>query len=727
MNRPYFSSQARRIALFLASIALVATVANIYAAYQTTRPIAEGTFGYINQTNKYGEGAVHKGVDFPAALDTDVIAIADGIVQQVEENFQDACAPPACPDFGNFILVRQTRQHYDRTTGQMAYVYSLYAHLSWQGAFVAPGNNVVAGQVIGDVDDTGMSTSNHLHLQIMIDTNANRTVTYPLSWTESNSRNPELWLRPYNGSTGTVVGKVTNVNGDPVGGLLVFGLQKQAAWGYGSNLTYNSTALKPDDILVENWGTTDVTPGTYIITLSNGSNLGQHTIRAGQITHVGLYPVWLPDVYAASGWKDNIIMRNDNGTFRAQVNLTYSNDNGLVNSQVSNYYVNTNAVANFAVSNGFAGTAIDVPSENAPVVNHTRKPSAPSSSAAYTGLNAISQGDPSSGVVGTNVYFPHVYRQYYNFSSVLNILNAGPSSSSITIRFYDINGVLKHTTSLTLASGQKTTLDLYGMSGLPLNFLGSAKIESLNSPVAAVADALGSNGQDLNYTALNGATTAYMPYLMRQYYNWNSCFTIRNTAGGAHTVRVQFYSTNPTFTRDYNLANAQAGQVVCQTNDTSLPAGQGFSAKAWSLSNQPFAIAVNQDNTINGQEMSYSAPSRADSTIVVLPYLMKAYVMDGQTLNSGFRVQNVGNGTTTPTVTYYNANGTVAAANVPLPIAIAPGYSAGIYVPNITQLPNGFFGSAVISANQPIVAVGNGSCSAGCTGDHSFTYNGVNR
>ena len=104
---------------------------------------------------------------------------------------------------------------------------------------------------------------------------------------------------------------------------------------------------------------------------------------------------------------------------------------------------------------------------------------------------------------------------------------------------------------------------------------------------------------------------------------------------------------------------------------------------------------------------------------------MKAYVTDGQTWNSGLRVQNVGTATTTPTVTYYNANGTVA-ATVTLP-SIAPGYSAGIYLPNVTQIPNGFFGSAVISANQPIVAVGNGSCSVGCTGDTNFTYNGVNR
>ncbi len=307
MSRFCFSRHTRWAALLITTIALVATAVNIYAAYQTTRPIVEGTWGYINQGYLYGEGPdVHKGVDFPAALDTDVIAVADGVVREVNEEGADGCRQGQmnCGAFGNFILVRHTRQHYDRTVGQMAYVYSLYAHLSWHGAFVNPEDNVVAGQVIGDVDNTGNSTNNHVHLQIMIDTDPNRTVDF--GWTEVESRNPELWLRPYSGNTGTAVGKVTNTNGDPVGDRLVCGLQKQAGWGYGWNVTYNHSSLNPDDILVENFGTTDVTPGTYAIHTcpnttaycgcSNPISMGTHTVEAGRITYVGLYPVWLPYV-----------------------------------------------------------------------------------------------------------------------------------------------------------------------------------------------------------------------------------------------------------------------------------------------------------------------------------------------------------------------------------------------------------------------------------------------
>jgi hypothetical protein len=65
---------------------------------------------------------------------------------------------------------------------------------------------------IADVDNTGNSTGHHLHLQIMIDPSDSRTITYPLTWSETNSRNPELWIVPYiygSDLTGTVVGKST--------------------------------------------------------------------------------------------------------------------------------------------------------------------------------------------------------------------------------------------------------------------------------------------------------------------------------------------------------------------------------------------------------------------------------------------------------------------------------------------------------------------------------------
>jgi murein DD-endopeptidase MepM/ murein hydrolase activator NlpD len=244
------------------------------AVYQIVRPVVY-PYGYINQYNLYGEGDVHKGIDFPTStnLDTNVIAIADGQIVDLRESEQNFCDPRDpdnyCTAWGNYVLIRHTQRHYDRTTSTNAYVYSLYLHLTQWSVPLTITNQVVSGQVIGQSDDTGKSDRAHSHLQIVIHPQSDRTLATLDS--ENKSRNPELWLIPYAG-TGTVIGKVTNTNGDALGGRKVYGLDKPILGGYDyeSSLTYNDPALNPDDILVENWGTTDVTPGRYQVTTDLG-------------------------------------------------------------------------------------------------------------------------------------------------------------------------------------------------------------------------------------------------------------------------------------------------------------------------------------------------------------------------------------------------------------------------------------------------------------------------
>ena len=717
MNQFTFSCRARRAALLLAAIALVVTAAHIYAAYQTTRPIVEGVWGYIRQDYLYGEGAVHKGVDFPAALDTDVIAIADGVVQQVEEGIPDECAPPnpLCPNqsFGNFILVRHTRQHYDRTTGQMAYVYSLYAHLSQFGAFVNPGNNVVAGQVIGDVDDTGNSTGNHLHLQIMIDTNANRTVTYPLSWTESNSRNPELWLRPYNGNTSTVVGKVTNVDGDPVGGLFVYGLQKQAAWGYGSNLTYNSTALKPDDILVENWATTDVTPGTYNITLSNGSNLGQHTVQAGRITYVGLYPVWLPYIRGNSnGWNSTIVVRNNNGTYRAQVNTTFFNTDGSVNSQRTDY-IPINTATLLTPPSGFAGSAIIVSSEDVSVAVENESTGS-TSSHAYEGMAATDSLNPAWGQIGTTLYAPVIMNNYYGWDSRLVILNAGPTAATGNIAYYrSSDGANVYNESFSIPSNGSLVTNYYGGAA---NTLYSARVTS-SQPLAAHVRQQNASGVYLTYNSLSsGSTTVHAPLIMNNYYGWDTSVNVQNTGASTASITVYYYNPNG------SVAKTRTDSIPAYSTHSyyspSEELANGFIGTARITSNRPVAVVVNQsaphgNPAVKG--MSYSGAANG-STTVVIPDLMNYW--GSESWVSSVNVRNPGSASTVATLTYSGQS-----YNSP---TIQPNGFHSFYVPNYVGTTSRR-GWATVSAGQPVAVVANHSSSNQTNVDLAFSYTASNR
>jgi murein DD-endopeptidase MepM/ murein hydrolase activator NlpD len=91
MSRRRFSSRAVQMALFLAFIALTATIMHAYAAYRVSVPIVEND-GHIRQDYLYGEGAaIHKGVDYPVATGTTVHAIADGVAVQVLESIPNGC------------------------------------------------------------------------------------------------------------------------------------------------------------------------------------------------------------------------------------------------------------------------------------------------------------------------------------------------------------------------------------------------------------------------------------------------------------------------------------------------------------------------------------------------------------------------------------------------------------------------------------------------------------
>jgi hypothetical protein len=106
---------------------------------QFTAPIS-AWFGYDP-----GRGRTHYGLDITPGSGIPIVAIADGVVQ----------SPPGWPALGNHILI------YYPELG----VYSLYAHMI-APAIVSPGAKVVAGQQVGNVGSTGLSTGAHLHFEI---------------------------------------------------------------------------------------------------------------------------------------------------------------------------------------------------------------------------------------------------------------------------------------------------------------------------------------------------------------------------------------------------------------------------------------------------------------------------------------------------------------------------------------------------------------------------------
>ncbi|MCZ7569441.1 MAG: M23 family metallopeptidase [Ardenticatenaceae bacterium] len=344
----------------LALIIVVIVASMVYAAYHIGRPITT-TGGVVNQSYLWGEssgGSTHKGVDFSYGLGTSVYAVADGVVKDVVEFYEDGST--ADGGSGNLVLIKHNTRHYVRqnngqTVSQMGYVYSIYGHLRKNSVIPSEGDAVTAGQRIAEVDDTDNSSGNHVHLQVVLDQSPDHNNGADYSWTEIASRNPELWLQPfsYGTQTTTAIGKLTDTAGNPVGGKLIVGIEKPAAAGgdptgcgangYGSSLTYNYTWTNPDDILGENFGTTDVAPGTYHLyaydTFSYQAcqgtlyrDLGNYIFSSYFPTYIGLYPFYFPDTAAVS-WSSTVNVHNSSTTYASQARSSFFYDDGSVQSQ----------------------------------------------------------------------------------------------------------------------------------------------------------------------------------------------------------------------------------------------------------------------------------------------------------------------------------------------------------------------------------------------------------
>ena len=106
---------------------------------------------------KQGASSDHKGIDIGASMGAQVIAAAAGKVTTVSYNSAR----------GYFIVV-------DHGSGYV----TLYQHLSRQDVKV--GDMVKAGQQIGAVGETGISTAQHLHFEVHV----NGTPVDPLQFFE---------------------------------------------------------------------------------------------------------------------------------------------------------------------------------------------------------------------------------------------------------------------------------------------------------------------------------------------------------------------------------------------------------------------------------------------------------------------------------------------------------------------------------------------------------------
>ena len=210
----------------------------------------------------------HHGVEFLNKFGTPVHAAGDGVVQFAGPDHEAVYAPRK--DFyGNVVVIR----HQDAQ-------FTLYAHLS--KIDVQTGDEVQAGDLIGEVGQSGVATGSHLHFEVR---RGGDGMDY------FSTQNPELWLIPNKDKTGNLLGSISfsiidkNSNFQFAEFTARYFLDKN---GLRIKSYYIVTYTEGMTLGEENAALGDLPPGYYYVSLKHNGYLYERwvEVESGRLTQV---------------------------------------------------------------------------------------------------------------------------------------------------------------------------------------------------------------------------------------------------------------------------------------------------------------------------------------------------------------------------------------------------------------------------------------------------------
>lgn len=336
----------------------------------------------------------------------------------------------------------------------------------------------------------------------------------------------------------------------------------------------------------------------------------------------------------------------------------------------------------------------------------------------------VNFSDPNSGAsysgvteVGTTLYAPGIYDNYYNYYSDVVVQNASNEAIDITLAIYQPGSTtpVYTDTRTNVPPYGFVTFEQEGLAQLLDNQFYSAKISGTGN-IAAVVNIYGKGpyiDQLYSYNPVaTGATELYAPVIMNRYYGYNTALVIQNM--GTSNAEVQITYSNG-LTKTTTIAPGAADSRY--TPLEGLPTGSLVGAKVESLNGQPLAVLVNEST---GQNRAASYIGFAGGTTTVrAPIVMRRYYK----YNTSVTCQNVGTEAASMSITYGGITGITTSPPIP---------ENGIhmfYQPVDTLLANGWIGSATITSSQPIVCIINEDMNEpperDQTMDQLYAYNGI--
>lgn len=374
--------------------------------------------------------------------------------------------------------------------------------------------------------------------------------------------------------------------------------------------------------------------------------------------------------------------------------------------------------------NGFVGSAV-VSSDQpvAAILNTTNTAAGTESSPRRIGAaTGVLQG-------AVTVYAPYVRKNFSGRNSYIAVQNTSAQRATVGITYRDAATGNVVTAGYELAELPPYSTKIFyqdANAGLPNNFNGSAVITG-TQPLAVVVNNANdgtswTRSQFESYNGMiQGSTKLWVPKITAKFSGYNTGLTIQNVGTAAARMRLECTwgtvdSPNP----------IQPGAAWSIYLPSLFPAASG-AGSAIVTSSQPMVGVVSEVKHEKGYGVVWSMiPDGTGTTVVLFPKFDRRY---GNLYNGGIQVQNIGTAPTRLQVTFSGGN---LPSDLPLlPVGpIAPGASHSWYGPNVSGLPDGFYGAVTVVSldGQPIAGVYTSkNDNPAVYGDYYSAYNGINK
>lgn len=223
--------------------------------------VTDLTYAYASTQN--GKRDPHHGVEFQNDFGTPVHAAGDGevVFADVDKTVKFS---PWTNFYGNVVLIRHTNE-----------MYTLYAHLSTIA--VQAGAQVKAGEVIGQVGQTGGATGSHLHFEVRTGSDY---------FDHFSTQNPELWMMPPPGTGAISITLQTGLDKNYERPLVISryaDTTDELLYTYYITSYTKTFEINPEDAVISN-----LVPGRYKIAFGDPSGLKERFVfvEEGKLTEV---------------------------------------------------------------------------------------------------------------------------------------------------------------------------------------------------------------------------------------------------------------------------------------------------------------------------------------------------------------------------------------------------------------------------------------------------------